>query len=173
MSVVSVLRPSLNSSTTINRGFTPITQTFRHLSTPAQDKPTDNTKLFVKALDSKLRGTVDPRDLKLLQDQSYMGPLSKQWSSLKSHISNLRDHDLRSKSLLLNHSTTLLPPVFLPPTSKSFTDSLPLNRPIPSHVQPIPGWEIGDEKKKEVDEIADKYFINVKGKWKETYGEVL
>lgn len=84
----------------------------RTFSTPGgaiQDKPSDNTKLFVRALDSDIRGEVDPRDLDLINDQDVMGPLSKKWSSLQSYINNIREHDLTSKSHLKQQSYTALP----------------------------------------------------------------
>ncbi|GMH79341.1 hypothetical protein TrLO_g8401 [Triparma laevis f. longispina] len=148
----------------------------RTFSTPGgaiQDKPSDNTKLFVRALDSDIRGEVDPRDLDLINDQDVMGPLSKKWSSLQSYINNIREHDLTSKSHLKQQSYTALPEVFKESALKEFVDPLPINRAIASHVQPIPGFEAGDEKSKEGDEVAEKYFFKEGGGWREKFGEVL
>ena len=64
---------------------------------PTEDTSDANTRLFIRCIDSELRGTVHKDDEALLKDQDYMGPLAKKWAVVKSTLYNEKHHDLVCK----------------------------------------------------------------------------
>jgi hypothetical protein len=119
----------------------------------------DKTSVFIKMLDSQLKGQVSDVDAEYMANQEVLGPLAKKWQRLCTTLHNEHNHNMQCKiDLKWNAREALGDSKFVAAADAIDYTWSPVSRKIAGHTPPIKGFNAEAVKQKyaEQEQLADE-----------------